>query len=57
MYESIIVRGLLMVLGAFAVWAGCPVRRIQILDPGQQVVMGIVFMCGMFAIIGAVFAK
>lgn len=56
MYESIIVRGLLMVLGAFAVWAGWPVRRIYG-DPVQGAIAGILFMCGMFAIIGAVFAK
>ena len=57
MYESIIVRGLLLVLGMAGVWVGYPRSDFQELPPDWQTVAGIVFMCGLFAIIAAIFAK
>lgn len=56
MYESIIIRSVLLLVGSAGVWAGWPIRRVYG-DPIQGAVAGILFMCGMFAIIGAVFAK
>lgn len=56
MYESIIIRGVLLVLGVAGVWWGWP-RKVLALDPDAQIVAGLIFACGMFAIIGTVFAK
>lgn len=57
MYESIIIRGVLLVLGIAGVYVGYPRLWDRALSPERQTVSIIVFMCGMFAIIGAVFAK
>jgi hypothetical protein len=54
MYESIIIRCLLAALGVAGVWVGWPRKA---LNPAGQTIAGIVFMCGMFALIAAVFAK
>jgi hypothetical protein len=57
MYESIIVRGLLLAIGLVGVWVGRPDAAARRMDASHQTVLGIIFMCGMFAIIGAIFAK
>lgn len=57
MYESIIVRGLLLAIGLAGVWVGRPDAAARRMDASHQTVLGIIFMCGMFAIIGAIFAK
>jgi hypothetical protein len=57
MYESIIIRCLLAGIGCVALWAGWPDKSVRAMNPTQQAALGIVFMCGMFAIIAAVFSK
>lgn len=57
MYESIMLRGVLLVVGIVALWAGWPDRSVVSMNPTQQTALGIVFMCGLFAIIAAIFAK
>lgn len=57
MYESIMLRGVLLVVGLIGVWVGYPRSYVRAMDSNQQVAAGIVFMCGLFAIIGAIFAK
>jgi hypothetical protein len=54
MYESIIIRCLLAALGVAGVWVGWPDDNVR---RDRQNIAAIVFMCGLFAIVTAIFAK